>query len=165
MICLQETRVTQRQFPGLAQRLRSRRWALGAVHASSWPIWSCSFSEGAALSFGDFFLLGDVGPVVGRKAVRRFSVPHIGLLLCDEAMTALATGLAQHKHRQWLLGTDFNASPFQGTFASFMQSIGGQVLACGGHVNSVEPIDSLWGSQGRSATEAQTLEPLFGTSL
>ena len=170
IILLQETGVKANQIPSLAQRLRTRRWNIDDVPAFSndqggkggvailtrEPL-SFRRTHHRAEPWGQFL----VGELLGASStltlICGYRMPGP---ITPEALEALSAAIGPCVHRNWLLGTDFNASAHIGAFAELMLELGGQVLATGGHVNSTTHIDSVWGSRGLCALKTRNLEVL-----
>lgn len=107
-------------------------------------------------------LLGHAMPITVCSGYRR---PDGAL---DSANEAILSGFAKAQHRHWILGVDWNSSPYQGPFHDLMGRLGGSVAAVSGHRTSSTPTDSSWISGSLSCDTAEVLAPLsdhFGSCV
>ena len=170
VVCLQETGITESQYPSVANMCQRAGWQIEIAPASS--VQNGGRGGVAILAREPFALtkvhqkcdtwgqlvtcelLGSQSPITIINGYRRPGSQWEG------AEAELCTAFTKARQRHWLFMADWNANPHAGPLPEFLASVSGQLCGSSGHIRSSTPTDSVWVSESSVCQEHHVLDPL-----
>lgn len=170
VICLQETGITESQFPAVANLCRRSGWQIEIAPASSVQDGG---RGGVAILAREPFALTKVHQVCdtwGQLVVCELLGFNSPLTVIsgyrrpdgdwNTSEAELCAAFAKTRNRHWVYMADWNANPHKGPLPDFFTSVNGSLCGWSGHIRSTTPTDSVWASSSLPPRNHQNLDPI-----